>query len=72
MQVFLAKLWVVFMVVLTLASAIALLGWLGWFIVTVIGWVPLVALAGMGAGMTVLFKITSWADKVLERNKTVD
>ena len=67
MKILLARLWVAFMVILTISSAVALAGGLTYFIIGIIGWLPIVALAGLGAGMTILFKITSWADEVLER-----
>lgn len=70
MKVFIAKLWVVLMILITLSSIIALIAGLAAFVINVIGWVPLLAVFGLGAAMTVLFKITAWADSVLEREKS--
>jgi len=67
MEVLLARVWVAFMVIVTIVSAIAFVGGVSYFIINTIGWIPILAVAGLGAGMTILFKITSWAEKVLER-----
>jgi hypothetical protein len=61
----LATLWVIFMVALTLASLIAIFAGIVYFISNTIGWISVAALFGLGAGMTILFKITSWADNIL-------
>ena len=61
----LAVSWVVFMVALTIASLIAIFSGIVYFISNTIGWIFVAALFGLGAGMTILFKITSWADDIL-------
>lgn len=63
----LALSWVVFMVLLTIASLIAVMAGILSFITNTIGWLAVAAVFGLGAGMTILFKITNWADEILSK-----
>jgi hypothetical protein len=65
----LALSWVAFMVVLTLASLLAIFAGIISFITNTIGWLAVAAVFGLGAGMTILFKITSWADDILSKKE---
>ena len=69
MKKILALSWVAFMIILTLSSAIAIAGAIFTFLINTVGWLPIVALFGLGSGMTILFKITTWADNVLDKGE---